>query len=137
MTIPTLIALRKDLHQHPELSGAEYETAHRIKAFIANHGKPTEIITGLGGSGLAVVYAYANTGPTIVVRCELDALPIMEENTFAHRSLNDGVSHKCGHDGHMASWPVSSFGSKSKLSKRGKLSFFFNLLKKQVRELAG
>jgi metal-dependent amidase/aminoacylase/carboxypeptidase family protein len=44
----------------------------------------------------------AKTRKTILFRCELDALPIHEINTFEHRSLTNGVSHKCGHDGHMA-----------------------------------
>ena len=101
MAIPALITLRQDLHQHPELSGAEFETARRIKAFIAKHG-PTKMIEAIGGTGIAAIYQYAETGPTITIRCELDALPIVEENSFNYRSVNDGVSHKCGHDGHMA-----------------------------------
>ena len=51
---------------------------------------------------MAVVYAFGAGGPTILFRCELDALPIQEVNTFAHQSITDGTSHKCGHDGHMA-----------------------------------
>ncbi|WP_367392550.1 amidohydrolase [Lewinella sp. LCG006] len=125
MSTPALIALRKDLHQHPELSGSEVATAQRISTFVATHGKPTEIITGIGGTGLAVVYAYANTGPTIVIRCELDALPIMEENTFAHRSLNDGVSHKCGHDGHMAIVAGLIFWLQEQTFKTGKVVLLF------------
>ncbi|UWX56543.1 amidohydrolase [Maribacter litopenaei] len=48
-----------------------------------------------------MVYEFPSDGPTIAFRCELDALPINEENQFEHRSKNHGVSHKCGHDGHM------------------------------------
>jgi len=50
---------------------------------------------------LAFIYNFENQGPCIVIRCELDALPIEEHNNFAHKSINPGVSHKCGHDGHM------------------------------------
>jgi amidohydrolase len=94
--------LRKDLHQHPELSGAEKDTARRIVAFITDHHPPTELITEIGGHGLAFVYDYPAEGPTVMIRCELDALPIQEVNEFDHHSRTDGVSHKCGHDGHMS-----------------------------------
>jgi amidohydrolase len=97
----TLIQLRKDLHQHPERSGQEAQTATRIRQFVETY-RPTKILTGLGGTGVAVIYEFAKEGPTILVRCELDALPIEEANRFPHRSTRPGVSHKCGHDGHMA-----------------------------------
>jgi amidohydrolase len=93
--------LRRELHRYPELSGQETQTAGRIKKFIAKHHE-TKTIENIGGNGLAFVYEFSNSGPTIVIRCELDALPIEEENNFEHRSLNNGISHKCGHDGHMA-----------------------------------
>ncbi|MEP2278262.1 amidohydrolase [Maribacter sp.] len=96
----TLLQLRKQLHQNPELSGQEYETAKRIIKFIKQFN-PTQIIEAIGGAGVAVVYDFDESGPTVVIRCELDALPIVEENIFAHKSDNYGVSHKCGHDGHM------------------------------------
>ena len=100
--IPTqlLTKLRKVLHKHPELSGHETETASRIAGFLKNY-TPNSIIENIGGTGVAAVYQYYGTSPTIVVRCELDALPIKEINTFEHKSKNENVSHKCGHDGHM------------------------------------
>lgn len=103
VNIPTnlVLQLRKLLHQHPELSGKEKQTAKRIAGFLKSY-KPTKIIKGLGGHGVAAVYGHAKNGPTVLVRCELDALPIEETNKFAHRSEKPGVSHKCGHDGHMA-----------------------------------
>ncbi|MEL7246813.1 MAG: amidohydrolase [Bacteroidota bacterium] len=94
--------LRKGLHRRPELSGAEEQTAKRIQDFLLENSKPTDLITGLGGTGVAAVYEFGESGPGILIRCELDALPIAEQNTFGHRSQNSGVSHKCGHDGHMA-----------------------------------
>lgn len=101
--IPTqlLVKLRKVLHKHPELSGHETETAKRIAGFLGSY-KPTQLIEGIGGTGVAAVFAYFDHGPTVLVRCELDALPIQEINTFEYKSETDGVSHKCGHDGHMA-----------------------------------
>jgi len=98
---PEIINLRKELHQHPELSGFEFETAKRIQNFIEKH-HPTEILENLGGTGIAAIYKFGKKGPSITIRCELDALPIQEENQFEYHSKNKGVSHKCGHDGHMA-----------------------------------
>jgi len=96
-----IIKLRRELHQNPELSGSEVNTSKRIKEFIQKHHK-TEIIDNIGGNGLAAIYNYGNRGTTITIRCELDALPIEEKNIFDHRSKIQGISHKCGHDGHMA-----------------------------------
>ncbi len=100
------LSLRKQLHQHPELSNAEYSTAATIVERFGSLS-PDGQVSDLGGTGVAFTFAasdqaLANQGPTTVFRCELDALPIQEVNTFEHRSVHDGVSHKCGHDGHMA-----------------------------------
>ncbi|WP_324026370.1 amidohydrolase [Maribacter sp. BPC-D8] len=96
----TLVQLRKQLHQNPELSGKEHNTAKQIIEFVKEYN-PTAIISAIGGAGVAVVYEFEENGPTVAIRCELDALPIIEENTFEYKSDNYGVSHKCGHDGHM------------------------------------
>ncbi len=93
--------LRRTLHRHPELSGEERHTASRIKGFLADQ-KPDHIIEGLGGHGIAAVYDSGKKGPTVLLRSDLDALPIDEVNSFSYRSQHQGVSHKCGHDGHMA-----------------------------------
>ncbi len=93
--------LRRELHRHPELSGSESETAARICRFFEPL-RPDEVIRGLGGHGVAVVFSGAEAGPTVMLRCELDALPIAEQSRAAHRSTLDGRSHACGHDGHMA-----------------------------------
>ena len=95
-----LVALRHDLHRHPEISGDEAQTAQRIVQEFAPL-VPDDLITGLGGHGVAAVYNGAAPGPTVLFRCELDALPIFETGTPEHRSLIDGVGHLCGHDGHM------------------------------------
>jgi amidohydrolase len=96
-----LIQLRQELHKHPEVSGKETETAQRIIDFLSKY-KPNEIITNLGGNGLLAIYKGDEEGKTILFRCELDALPIQEINSFEYKSVYEGVSHKCGHDGHMA-----------------------------------
>ncbi len=99
--IAALTALRHDLHRHPELSGEETETAKRILAALADTG-PDEVLSGLGGHGIAALYAGTEDGPTVLLRCELDALPIEEHSAAAHRSSVPGKGHLCGHDGHMA-----------------------------------
>ena len=96
----TLHSLRKALHRFPNLSGQEEPTAERIQEFLQEFA-PTQLRTGLGGAGLVAVYEFGPTGPGVLIRCELDALPIQEANDFSHRSQHPGVSHKCGHDGHM------------------------------------
>jgi len=99
--IADLIKLRKKLHRHAEPSGAEDKTSQIIVEFLSRYA-PAKIVTGLGGAGLAAVYRFDKPGPTLMFRAELDALPIREDNRFAYRSRAVNVSHKCGHDGHMA-----------------------------------
>lgn len=98
--IAELIALRHDLHRHPEISGEEGETARRITKALET-APPDTLLTGLGGHGVAAVYAGAESGPTVLFRCELDALPIEEQGDLPHRSTRPGKGHLCGHDGHM------------------------------------
>ena len=99
--IQDLISFRKQLHQFPELSGFEDKTVRLLIDFLGEDHS-TDLIPGIGGTGLAVIFSFKEPGPTVAIRCELDALPIDEANLFPHRSMNSGVSHKCGHDGHMA-----------------------------------
>ena len=98
--IGELISFRHQLHQYPELSGKEKETARRVIEFITPY-QPTQIIQNIGGYGIAILYEFGQTGRTIAVRCELDALPIEENNPLSYQSTYKGISHKCGHDGHM------------------------------------
>jgi len=99
--LDNLVKLRKKLHHFPELSGNEGETAMLIKKYITSF-QPDDIIENLGGFGIAFVYRSFLEGPTVLFRCELDALPIDEINQLSYRSTKNGISHKCGHDGHMA-----------------------------------
>ena len=101
LPIASLISLRKTLHKYPEVSLDEKETAKRIISFLENY-PPDEIKTEVGETGILAIYKGAKPGKTVLFRCELDALPIEEINTFEHKSTIEGVSHKCGHDGHMA-----------------------------------
>jgi amidohydrolase len=101
LPLVALTELRQQLHKHPELSGQEFATSKRIVAFLKDYS-PTEIIEDLGGCGVAATYEFGKAGPTVLVRCELDALPIEEINDMEYRSIYPGLGHKCGHDGHMA-----------------------------------
>ena len=99
--IDDLVRLRKALHQKAELSENEVLTPGLELDFLRRDGAKS-VISEVGGNGLLIIYDSGKPGPVTVFRCELDALPIQEINTFSHRSANKGVSHKCGHDGHMA-----------------------------------
>ncbi|MFO7939909.1 MAG: amidohydrolase [Bacteroidales bacterium] len=96
-----LIKLRRNLHKQPELSGSEHETAVRIKQFLSSY-EPDELLDYIGGYGIAACFYSHKPGPSVLFRCELDALPIQEVNKLAYASKTDGVAHLCGHDGHMA-----------------------------------
>lgn len=99
--IEDLVAFRRELHRHPEISGEEEQTAKRVVAFVSET-KPDQILTGLGGHGVAAVYDSGKEGPTLLFRSETDALPIEEISSAPHRSTVPGKSHMCGHDGHTA-----------------------------------
>ncbi len=98
--VPELIDTRHHLHQNPELSDHEEQTA----AFVAERLRALglDVRTGVGGNGLVASLQGARPGKTIAIRADMDALPILEQNAFAYRSRNEGVMHACGHDGHTS-----------------------------------
>jgi amidohydrolase len=96
-----LCALRQELHQMPEVSGEEEQTAARIVRELERAGAD-RIWTGFGGHGVAAEFTGSGAaGPVVMIRCELDGLPIHEISEVPHRSRIDGKGHLCGHDGHM------------------------------------
>ncbi|MEL7123887.1 MAG: amidohydrolase [Bacteroidota bacterium] len=100
-TVPTdLLEIRHHLHANPEVSGDEFKTAAFIKTFF-DALQPDYLEEGVGGSGVVAAVGPASQSNSILFRAELDALPIQEINQFDHKSIIEGVSHKCGHDGHM------------------------------------
>ncbi|SKA37044.1 amidohydrolase [Consotaella salsifontis] len=110
MLIPELIAShlpevarwRRHLHSRPELGYAVEETAAFIAERLADFGCD-EVVTGIGRTGVVgVIAGTLGEGPTIGLRADMDALPIVEETGLAHASLIPGRMHACGHDGHMA-----------------------------------
>jgi hippurate hydrolase len=95
-----LSAFRRELHMHPELGFEELRTAKHVAERLAALG--IEHHVGIGKTGIvAAIPGRANTsGRTVGLRADMDALPMQEENAFAHRSRYDGRMHGCGHDGH-------------------------------------
>lgn len=96
-----MVDIRRHLHQHPELSFEEVETARFIANFHEQLGH--EVRRNVGGNGVVATLRGAKPGPTVALRADFDALPIQEENDHAFKSTVDGVMHACGHDGHTAS----------------------------------
>ena len=106
---PQLDALYKEIHAHPELAFQEVKTAARLAAEMRALG--FEVTENVGRTGLVAIYKNGD-GPTIMVRTELDALPMEEKTGLDYASRNKAnwsgrevfVAHSCGHDIHMASW---------------------------------
>jgi amidohydrolase len=97
------VAIRRYLHEHPELSFEEQETAKYIEEKLREYGVD-EIRTNVGnGYGIVGKIKGENPGLTIALRADFDALAIKEEADVPFRSKNEGVMHACGHDGHTAS----------------------------------
>jgi amidohydrolase len=119
-----LILWRHDLHRQPELSGQEAKTAQAVQAMLGATGAD-EIISGLGGHGVLGIYAGDNPGPTIMLRAELDALPIQETSEQSYRSLVPGRAHLCGHDGHMTILAAVARGLGRQRPKRGRALLLF------------
>lgn len=99
--LDSIVNIRRDLHQHPELSFQEKRTSEIIKSFLAKHGIPyTE---GWAGFGIVATIHGNTEGPLVMLRADMDALPIREENDVPYRSLEEGIMHACGHDVHTSS----------------------------------
>lgn len=96
-----IIQIRRHLHENPELSFHEAETAKYIQSFYK--GKDVEIATEVGnGHAIVVTIKGGKPGKTIALRADFDALPVREETELPFKSQNEGVMHACGHDGHTA-----------------------------------
>ncbi|GGA21090.1 M20 metallopeptidase family protein [Paenibacillus physcomitrellae] len=95
-----LIEWRRFMHQHPELSFQEINTAHFIANQLRSFG--IEIRTGVGGNGIVGVIRGGSPGPRIAFRADFDALPIQDEKDVPYKSTVPGVMHACGHDGHTS-----------------------------------
>lgn len=94
------VALRRDFHQHPELGFQEVRTSEIIAKELKHLGY--KVKTHIGKTGVMGVLESKSSGPTILLRFDMDALPIQEDNSTDYTSRHDGIMHACGHDGHMA-----------------------------------
>ena len=87
----------RDLHQHPELSHQEHRTAAVVADRLGAAG--FDVNTGVGGTGVVGILRNGE-GPTVLLRADMDALPVQEQTGLPHASSNAGVMHACGHDMH-------------------------------------
>ena len=109
-----IYTIRRHFHRYPELSFKEFNTAETISQHLDKFGIAHK--KGVGKTGIVGEINFG-PGPIIALRADMDALPIQEENNLDYKSLNDGVMHACGHDGHMA----ILLGAANALSKNSKL----------------
>jgi amidohydrolase len=96
----SIVALRRDIHAHPELCFQEVRTADLVAAKLTEWGIPVH--RGLGGTGVVGIVKNGTSTRAVGLRADMDALPMQEFNTFAHASKHAGKMHACGHDGHTA-----------------------------------
>jgi amidohydrolase len=92
--------MRRDFHAHPEIGFNEVRTAGIVLKELTALG--LEVHAGVGGTGVVALLEGKKPGPVVLVRADMDALPIQEESTSSYVSLNPGLMHACGHDGHTA-----------------------------------
>ncbi|WP_116474339.1 M20 metallopeptidase family protein [Zobellella maritima] len=99
--IERMIAFRRELHRFPELSCGEQQTAERVIGMLREIGVD-EVHQGIGGHGVVGVINGLSAGRSVGLRADMDALPLVEENSIEYCSSHQGVMHACGHDGHTA-----------------------------------
>jgi amidohydrolase len=97
---PSLVKLRRELHQYPELAFNEFKTSARIAKELKKIG--IDFKKGVAKTGVAGLLNKTNQGKTVALRADMDALPVLEQTNFSYKSKNKGVMHACGHDVHMA-----------------------------------
>ncbi len=133
--IPEMIAIRRDLHQHPELAFEETRTADIISAKLTELGYQTH--SGIGQTGVVgfIAGGKAESGAkNLLIRADIDALPVQEANQVEYRSQESGKMHACGHDGHIA----IGLGAAAALSAlREQLPFHVTMLFQPAEERAG
>jgi amidohydrolase len=118
-----LVAIRRDVHSHPELGFQEKRTSRLIESTLKRFGVRTRRVCGTGVIGLI---EGSRPGPTILIRADIDALPLTEENLVPYRSRIPGVMHACGHDTHVAmGLAAASVLSRMRERLRGNVKFMF------------
>jgi hippurate hydrolase len=119
-----LLALRRRIHQHPELAFEEHETAKAVTGFLGKLGIPFK--TGIGKTGVVAVLEGAKPGRTVGIRADMDALPVHEETGLPYASKISGKMHACGHDAHTAiALGVAAALSELRGELHGRIKFIF------------
>ena len=113
--VSRFVAIRRDLHAHPELGFEEQRTSELVARLLEEWG--IEVHRGIAGTGLVGVLRRGSGSRAIGLRADMDALPLHEVNQFAHHSTHPGRMHACGHDGHTtmllaAAWHLAQPGSR-------------------------
>lgn len=119
-----VIAFRRDFHQHPEIAFQEVRTSSIVADELQRLG--LEVQTGVGKTGVVAILEGNSDGPTVLVRADMDALPIQEENQTEYVSQHPGKMHACGHDGHTAiALGVANLFAKYRDHIKGRIKFVF------------
>lgn len=119
-----IIRFRRDLHAHPELGGQEYRTSRKVQEELERLGIPYE--SGFAGTGILGIIEGAEPGPTVALRADMDALPVVENTASEYRSQVEGVMHACGHDAHTAMLIGAAHSLKAAASRmKGKVLLIF------------
>ncbi|WP_198556419.1 amidohydrolase [Glaciecola sp. 33A] len=129
---PEVIKWRHHLHQNPELSNREFETAKYIEKYLRGLG--LDVTTGVAITGVVAILDSGKPGPTVALRADMDGLPVLEENDLPFKSTVKGmldgnevpVMHACGHDTHVAMlMGAAKILTEMKGELRGKVKFIF------------
>src|SRR6267154_4348335 len=132
--VPDMVAMRRDLHEHPELAFEEVRTSGIVAQRLRSMG--LEVQTGVAKTGVIGLLrggASKAGAKTIAIRADMDALPIHEMNEINYRSTVDGKMHACGHDGHTSILlAVADILNKRKSELAGNVKFVFQPAEEQV-----
>jgi amidohydrolase len=132
--VPDLVAMRRDLHEHPETAFEEVRTAGIVEQRLRALG--FEVQTGIAKTGVTGILRGGAAGPeakTLAIRADMDALPIYELNDVDYRSQVDGKMHACGHDGHTSiALTVADILSRRRTELKGNVKFIFQPAEESV-----
>jgi amidohydrolase len=119
-----MVRLRRDFHAHPELGLKEKRTSGIIAEYLRGLG--LEVETGMAKTGVVGLLAGESPGRTLMLRSDMDALPVQEKGDAPYRSMNKNVMHACGHDGHMANLlGTAAVLSRFRKGLKGQVKFVF------------
>ncbi|MEN9475760.1 MAG: hypothetical protein RIS48_2482 [Pseudomonadota bacterium] len=124
-------ALRRDIHQHPELGYQEFRTSELVAERLASWGY--QVTRGLGGTGVVGQLVRGSGGKRLGLRADMDALPIQEATGLPHASCHAGLMHACGHDGHTATLLAAA----KHLAEQGDFDGTLNLIFQPAEEGLG